>query len=228
MDNTGSIMSNPMMMMGNNMQNQMMGNNFQNPMMDNNMNNMQNQMMGNNFQNQMMNNNMNNMQNPMMDNNMNNLNNPMMGNNMQNQMMGNNNQNPMQMMNNLVQAAMFVNTINNMRQNAEMIKKSMNNANIQMDQNPQSLASPNDSLSVTFQTKDENNFNPISITVQCLAGDKVSKLIENYRIKSQDYDTTKKFIYNAHSLDPSKTCIESGLTNNGIIYVIATKHIKGA
>ena len=200
-------MNNPMMMMGNNMQNQMMGNNFQN---------------------QMMNNNMNNIQNPMMDNNMNNLNNPMMGNNIQNQMMGNNMQNPMHMMNNFVQAAMFVNNMNNMRQNAEMIKKSMNNANIQMDQNPQSLVSPNDSLLVTFQTKDENNFNPISITVQCLAGDKVSKLIENYRIKSQDYDTTKKFIYNAHSLDPSKTCIESGLTNNGIIYVIATKHIKGA
>ena len=221
----------------NNVQNPMMGNNFQNPIMDNN--NVQNPMMGNNFQNPMMDN--NNAQNPMMGNNfqnpmMNNNNgqNPMMGNNMQNPMMGNDVQNQIQMMNNIAQAAMIMNTLNqmnnmnNMMQNAEMLKQSMNNANMQMNANPQSFISPNDSLLVTFQAKNEKDFSTVSITVQCLAGDKVSKLIENYRIKSQDYDTTKKFIFNAKNLVPSLTCAESGLTNNCIVYVIATKHIKGA
>ena len=227
MDNTGSNVNPMMMMMGNNMQNPMMGNNMQNPMMDNNM---QNQMMGNNMQNPMMNNNMqnqmmgNNMQNPMMGNNMTNQ---MMGNNMPNQMMGNNMPNQMQMMN-FIQAAMIMNNLNNMSQNAEMLKKNINITTNQMNIDSQQIASPNDSLSVIFQAKDENNFTTVSITVQCLYGDKVSKLIDNYRIKSQDYDQTKKFIYNAQNLVPSKTCLESGLINNGFVYVIATKHIKGA
>ena len=176
---------------------------------------------------------LNNMQNPMMDNNMQN---PMMGNNMKNQMMGsminqmmgNNMPNQIQMMNNFIKAAMINNNFNNMSQNAEMLKKNINTATNQMNTYSQQIASLNDSLLVTFQAKDENNFTTVSITVQCLLGDKVSKLIENYRIKSQDYDQTKKFIYNAQSLVPSKTCLESGLTNNGIVYVIATKHIKSA
>ena len=159
----------------------------------------------------------------MMNNNMNNMQNPIMGNTIQN---------PMQMMNNLAQAFMFVNNFNNntdnMRQNADMFKKSINNANMQMNPDPQSFISPNDPLLVNFQTMDKNNIKTISITVQCLAGDKVSKLIENYRIKSQDKDTTKNFIFNARNLEPSKTCLETGLTNNCIVFVIETKHIKGA
>ena len=185
---------------------------------------MQNQMMGNNMQNQMMG---DNMQNQMMGNNMPNQ---MMGNNMPNQMMGNNMANQMQMMNNFLQAAMMMNNFNNMQQNAKMVEQNLNNVNNQMNINPQSMVSPDDQLLVTFQTRNENDnsSNSIAITVQCLAGDKVSKLIENYRVKSGDKDLTKKFIYNAKSLVPYLTCAESGLTNNCIVYVIATKHIKGA
>ena len=172
------------------------------------------------------------MANQMMGNNMLNQ---MMGNNMQNQMIGNNMPNQNQMMNNFLQASMIMynlHNLNNMRQNAEMFQNNLNNVNNQMNINSQPIVSPDDSLLVTFQTRKENendgNFTSISITVQCLAGDKVSKLIENYRVKSGDNDPTKKFIYNAKSLVPSLTCAESGLTNNCIVYVIETKHIKGA
>ena len=141
--------------------------------------------------------------------------------------MNNNLQN--QMMNNLMQNFQIMNAFNNMRQISEMINN-INKPNMQMN-NPavQEMSSSNDQLLVTFQTKDENNnYNPITITVQCLAGDKVSKLIENYRFKSGDRDESKKFIYNAKSLVPSLTCAESGLTNNCIVFVISTKHVKGA
>ena len=165
------------------------------------------------------------MPNQMMGNNMPNQ---MMGNNMPNQMMGNNMQNPMQMMNNIFQAAMVMNAFNNMSQNANTFKENLNTVAKQINTDNLPLASPNDPLLVNFRTKDKNDSTTISITVQCLFGDKISKLIDNYRIKSQDYEQTKKFVFNAKTLDPSKTCLESGLTNNCVVYVFSNKHIKGA
>ena len=58
--------------------------------------------------------------------------------------------------------------------------------------------------------------------------EKVSELIEKYRMKSGDRDPTKKFIFNAKNLNPSLTCEEAGLTRNVNIFVVATKGIKGA
>ena len=44
-----------------------------------------------------------------------------------------------------------------------------------------------------------------------MPNDKISTAIEKYRNKSGDTDNTKKFEFNAKSLDPLLTIIEAGL-----------------
>ena len=65
------------------------------------------------------------------------------------------------------------------------------------------------------------------IMVQCKSGDKVSKIINKYRMRSADQDTSKKFIFNGFALNPDLTAVEAGLHNNATIYVVATKGIRG-
>ena len=66
------------------------------------------------------------------------------------------------------------------------------------------------------------------IMIQCLLSDRVSALIEKYRNKSGDRDTTKKFIFNAKNLDQSLTVAQAGINNNSNIFVVTTQGIKGA
>ena len=64
------------------------------------------------------------------------------------------------------------------------------------------------------------------ITIQCNKNEKVSDLIEKYRIKSGDRDLSKKFIYNAKPLNFSLTLKEVGLYNNVTIFVVQIKGMK--
>ena len=203
-------------MMNNNMNNQMMMNNMNNQMMNNNlnnqmmMNNMNNQNMFNNMNNQIMNDNMNNQN---MFNNMNNQN--MFNNNMQNQMMMNNNMNiPMSQMAN--------NQMNIMNQNL------FNNNQFQGNNNPKQQS--DNQLTVYFRDSgNDNNKNTDgpSITIQCTPDEKVSKIIERYRTKANFHEEAK-FVFNAKNLVPSLTIAEAGITNLSNVFVVKTKHVKGA
>ncbi len=57
--------------------------------------------------------------------------------------------------------------------------------------------------------------------------EKISSIIEKYRIKSGDKSTTKKFIFNSHALSPSLTAAEAGLAHNANIFVVQTKGVMG-
>ena len=61
-----------------------------------------------------------------------------------------------------------------------------------------------------------------------MPNDKISTAIEKYRNKSGDTDSTKKFEFNAKSLDPLLTIIEAGLNDNSQILVLTTKNVQGA
>ena len=63
--------------------------------------------------------------------------------------------------------------------------------------------------------------------IQCNVNEKVSKVIEKYRIMANDYKKTKKFIYNALALNPSLTVAEAQLTYNSMIYVYETEGLMG-
>ena len=58
------------------------------------------------------------------------------------------------------------------------------------------------------------------IMVQCMPDEKVSEVIEKYRIESGDRDPTKKFIFNARPISQTLTVAEAGLTNNANIFVV--------
>ena len=66
---------------------------------------------------------------------------------------------------------------------------------------------------------------PISIIT--FKDEKISELIEKYRIKSCDY-LAKKFIFNKRNLNMGLTCAEAGLINNAKIFAVSTVGIKGA
>ena len=177
-------------------------------MMNNNMNNMQNLMMNNNMNNGMMN--MNNMQNSMMNNGMMNINMNNMQNPMLNQMMFNNNQ------------------MANMNQMAAIIKQ-MNELNqVNMPQQNKNESASNQGINVVFRVsgKQANGMPPLNI--QCKESDMVSVLIQRYRNKTGDNDTTKKFIYNAKNLEKNITVKQAGISNNANIFVVSTQGIKGA
>ena len=79
-----------------------------------------------------------------------------------------------------------------------------------------------------FRTYDkEKNNNFALITIQCMLTDRVSEVIQKYRNKANDQEPLKKFMYNAKELDPNKSIVESGLTNNAQIYVVTTRDVNG-
>ena len=63
--------------------------------------------------------------------------------------------------------------------------------------------------------------------IQTFPDEKVSELIEKYRKMFNDYDETKKFIFNLKNLDMDLTCAEEGLFDNAIIFVENRKRVKG-
>ena len=130
------------------------------------------------------------------------MNNNMMGNGMMNNNINN-------MMNNF-------NNMNNLINNN--INPMMRNTNIKIDQylnNPVSF-------NVYFRESGNaiKNKNPIMVNVK--EDEKISDIIQKYRVKSSNYDDNLKFIFNAKDLITSLTVAEAGLTNNANIFVVRT------
>ena len=64
--------------------------------------------------------------------------------------------------------------------------------------------------------------------VLCNCNDKISDIIEKYRIISNDDRVSEeKFIFNAKALNPGLTLSEAGLIENAHIFVVETKGVRG-
>ena len=196
----------------------------------------------------MMNSQMNLNQGNMMNNQMN------MGTMMNNQMMNqgnmmNNQMNMDNMMNNQLmnQGNMMNNQMNmdNMMNDQMMNLLQMNNSNIAMNQaanmmsnnlgnlintqnNNEQPKQNNGGLNLRFRGSGEGDSNNKGIEILCTLEEKVSDVIQRYRDKTGDDDTTKKFIFNARLLNHDLSVAEAGLHNNSNIFVVVTKGIKGA
>ena len=200
-------------------------NQFNNNMQPQNMNQMnmmnQNQMgMGMN-QNQM--NMMNNQMNMMNQNQMN-----MMNQNQMNMMNMNMGVNPMGMIANMLSMQNMANNMpNNMANMANMVmNQSQNNNN--NDCFPQNNSNQNNSNGFTVTFKKTQEGTEFNITIQCQYTDKVSKIIEQYRLKTGDNDMTERFVFNTKNLCPELTAAEQGLINGAEIKVIVVGDMKGA
>ena len=75
----------------------------------------------------------------------------------------------------------------------------------------------NNEISIVFR----NSLDKIGpIMVYCSPCERVSSIIEKYRMKSNDFDPDKKFIFNAKFLALSLSVAEAGITNNANIFVV--------
>ena len=66
-----------------------------------------------------------------------------------------------------------------------------------------------------------------ALEIQCNQEEKVSELIQKYRIKSGNYAQNIKFIYNAKNLNPDLTLAEAGVINGANVFVVTRCDIKG-
>ena len=107
--------------------------------------------------------------------------------------------------------------------NQTMNQNQMMNPNQNFNQNQ---VNESDGIYVTFRDSGAYE-NKKPITIKCRINEKVSDLIEKYRVESGDRDETKKFIYNAKVLHSSLTLSQAGIMNGSNIFVVITKGVKG-
>ena len=83
----------------------------------------------------------------------------------------------------------------------------------------------NDEITVIFKNTISNE----KCVVYCKYSDKIAKIIEKYREKSNDYEENEKFIFNGRTLNPSLTVgQEKIVSSNSIIKVIFLGNVKGS
>ena len=112
------------------------------------------------------------------------------------------------MNNNIINQMSIMMMINHMQNNKtfeEQLKK--------LDKN-KGEDSDDQQISLTFVKGPHNK-----ITILCHLDEKVSDVIQRYRIKSGDQDMTDDFIFNSKYLNPKITVAEACLSNCALIYV---------
>ena len=95
----------------------------------------------------------------------------------------------------------------------------MSDMNIHMNNGMNMMFRSPNSINIGFDTHD-GKYNII-----CDPNEKISSLIEKYRIKANDNNQKEKFIFNANELDPNKTLSEAGLRDGSKIIVIDMRDI---
>ena len=121
----------------------------------------------------------------------------------------------------------FIFSLLNIKQNQLNSQVNQMNQGINMNVNPfnfnanmMAINQPNfepNIITVIFKQEWTNH----GIIVDCSPDEKISNIIQKYRMKSGDYDTRRVFLYNAKKLEPDKTALQEGLRHS--ITVIVTK-----
>ena len=160
-------------------------------------------------------NNSNNFPNPVLNqNNMNNIN--------------NNNSNDNQIQHQIMQQQMMQQQLMQQQMSQQqMMQQQMMAQQSQIQQQSLHNNINNDNFkgfTVIFRSGDSSNFGPMML--QCFPGDKVSSIIEKYRLFSGIDIQKKKFIFNGNPLSPNLTTAEAGLKKDSNIFVVSTEGIK--
>ena len=93
---------------------------------------------------------------------------------------------------------------------------------------PNQIEQSKKSITVIFRTaKQDKDGNPINPKIQCSFDEKVSKVIERYRMQANELGTEIKFIFNAMPLNHSLTVAEAGLSDDSNIFAINTENVRG-
>ena len=114
--------------------------------------------------------------------------------------------------------------LRNMMNNWTMMNQEMKENNYK---DKDTVLEDNSQISIIFRRSGASKASEQPIMIQCSRKDKVSDVIKKYRNESQDFDETKKFIYNAIQLNPSLTLEEANMCNNANVFVVVTQGIVG-
>ena len=135
---------------------------------------------------------------------------------------------------NIKQKSLMQNNIQNINFNQNIPQNNMifgmNNPQINMmhfqnlNENEINNRVNNDEITVIFKNTISNE----KCVVYCKYSDKIAKIIEKYREKSNDYEENEKFIFNGRTLNPSLTVGQENIVLNSIIKVIFLGNVKGS
>ena len=116
-----------------------------------------------------------------------------------------------------------------MQAQQNMFNQMQNMQNNPLNNNfPNQIEQSKKSITLIFRAgKQDKDGNPINPKIQCSLDEKVSKVIERYRMQANDVETNKKFIFNAHPLNPTLTVAEAGLSDYSNIFVMGSEGIRG-
>ena len=116
-----------------------------------------------------------------------------------------------------------------MQAQQNMFNQMQNMQNNPLNNNfPNKIEESKKPINVNFITgKLDKDGKKISQSIQCILDEKVSKVIERYRMQANDIETNKKFIFNAHPLNPTLTVAEAGLSDYSNIFVMGSEGIRG-
>ena len=119
----------------------------------------------------------------------------------------------------LNQANVQQQVIQNMMQKQQLINNNINTPN-----------PPNSNyITIFFKLQRLNGPDLDPYNIQCSLDDKVSTIIQKFRIKAKDFDVLhEKFIFNGKKLNETLTAAESGLANTAVVFVINDRDLEGA
>ena len=136
---------------------------------------------------------------------------------------------------NIKQKSLMQNNIQNINFNQNIPQNNMifgmNNPQINMmhfqnlNENEINNRVNNDEITVIFKNTISNE----NCVVDCKYSDKIAKIIEKYREKSNDYEENEKFVFGGRTLNPSLTVGQERIVfSNSIIKVIFLGSVKGS
>ena len=136
---------------------------------------------------------------------------------------------------NIKQKSLMQNNIQNINFNQNIPQNNMifgmNNPQINMmnfqnlNENEINNRVNNDEITVIFKNTISNE----NCVVDCKYSDKIAKIIEKYREKSNDYEENEKFVFGGRTLNPSLTVGQERIVfSNSIIKVIFLGNVKGS
>ena len=114
--------------------------------------------------------------------------------------------------------------LRNMMNNWTMINQQMQENNFK---DKDEVLKDNSQISIIFRKNEASEASKPPIIIQCSRKDKVSDVIQKYRNESQDFDDTKRFVYNGKVLNPSLTLEEANMCDRATVFVVVAKGVRG-
>jgi hypothetical protein len=121
-----------------------------------------------------------------------------------------------------------MNNMLNINNNMMNMYNMLNMNNLNKNKITDNFYNKNNEIKVCFRFKFRFSDEESRIIIFSTLDEKLQNLIQKFRAKAGNYDTSLRFIFNAKALNLELTCAEAGISDKSNIFVIETKDVKGA